>query len=716
MANSIRIPTKLDTQGVKTSIKEIEKSINDLKRTYSREVNSFQKEIDKITSALDKSKQKSQEYNDEIVRLTEEQKRAEEELNEASKRQMEARANGTPKEYNEAIRQTQIRQQALDRINQQLDETTQKAQQEADIQAQLNADLEQKNIQLEEYKAGAQEELTTKEQELQEENEKLQLQLQQLEEQKQQLALEKQHEAEIKKHNSSLLKNLRNVKKISLGILGAQTAYSAIRKIIGEVTSDNKQLANTIQGFWGSLGALFAPIINFVIQGLANILNYAMKVIQVLTGVNMLAKAQKSIAKKNGAGKTGNLASFDKSEVLNKNDGNNSNESYLKDVKLNEDLLKITQAIKGVWDKIVKVTKDWVKTLDFTKLIESAGSLISSIAPAIEVIGDYLVYIYEKAVLPIAKFFIESTLPFIINSIANALKILTGILEILLPPLKYLWENIALPFAQRVGEVINGVFEKINEKQALLAKWIDENGEYITTRILEICEMIVNFYNTYIKPIVDLIINIIEVVLNGAIEIAWGIIEQFLNNIGDIIDDVEGLLSGLIDFIAGVFSGDWERAWSGIVNVFKNIWNGIIDIVQSVLNGVIAGVNKIIDAINTLSWEIPDWVPFVGGKTFGFNVGHVNGVDLSSWKFNIPKLAQGAVIQPNQPFMAMLGDQKQGRNIEAPEDLIRQIVAEESGSRNITINASGDIGQLIRFLKFELDKEDKRVGNKLVLG
>lgn len=717
MANSIRIPTKLDTDGVKASIKEIEKSINDLKRTYSREVNSFQKEIDKITGALDKSKQKTQEYNDEIKRLTEEQAQAEEELNQASQRQMEARANGTPKEYNEAIRQTQLRQQALDRINQQLDEATQKAQQEADIQTQLNAELEQKNIQLDEYKAGFEQELSEKEIELQEENEKLQLQLEQLQQQKEQLALEKEHEAQIKAHNKGLLKNVRSVKGLVLGIIGARTAYAGIRKIISEVTDDNKQLANTLQGFWGSLGALFAPVINYVIQGLATILNYAMKVIQVLTGVNMLAKAQKSIAKKNGAGSNnGNLASFDKSEVLNKNNGDNSNESYLKDVKLNEDLLKITQAIKGVWDKIVKVTKDWVKTLDFTKLTDSAKSLVSSIAPAIEAIGNYLVYIYEKAILPIAKFAIESAIPFILNSIANALKILTGLINTLLPPLQYLWENIVLPFAERVGEVINGVFEKINEKQALLVKWIDENGEYITTRILEICEMIVEFYNTYIKPIVDIIIDILEVVLNGAIEIALGIVEQFLSNIGDIIDDVEGVLSGLIEFITGVFSGDWEQAWSGIVNTFKNIWNGIIDIVQSVLNGVIAGVNKIIDAINTLSWEIPDWVPGIGGKTFGFNIGHVNGVDLSSWKFNIPKLAQGAVIQPNQPFMAMLGDQRQGRNIEAPEDLIRQIVAEESGSKNITINATGDIGQLIRFLKFELDKEDKRVGTKLVIG
>ena len=703
MANQIRIPTKLDTSGVKTSVKDIEKTISELKRTFNKDVNSFQREIDKISNSLDKSKNKTKAYADELKRLFNDKTQAESEYDEASKRQHEAFVNNgaDSKEYKEAVRQTQLRQQALDKINKQISDIKAKGRSELETQSQLSTQLEDKKALLEEYKVKSQDELSTKYEEL--------------ETAKMQLETEKQQEAQIKAHNKALKKSVGNIKNLTLGLIGARTLYAGIRKIIGEVTSENKALQNTIQGFWGSLGALFEPIINYVIQGLATILNYAMKVIQVITGVNMLAKAQRSIAKKNGADKGGNLASFDKSEVLNKNDGaGNSNESFLKDVQLNEDLLAIAKAIKGVWDKIVKVTKDWVKTLDFTKLSGAVKNLLSSIAPLIDSIGNVIVSIYERAILPIAKFVIESALPFFLNTIANYLKVIKSVIDILLPPLEYLWDNIIKPFAEQLGNVISGVLDNITQKQNELVAWFDENGEHIVERLMEIGEKIVEFYNTYIAPIVAIIMDVLGVGLQGAIEIAWGILQEFLDNIDTIIDDVEGILDGIIEFLTGVFTGDWEMAWNGVLNIFRNIWNGIIDIVQSVLNGVVAGVNAIIDAINKLSWDIPDWVPGLGGKHFGFNISHIHGFDLSGFKFEIPKLAQGGVLQPNKPFLAMLGDQKQGRNIEAPEDLIRQIVAEESG-KNITINASGDIGQLIRFLKFELDKENKRVGTKLVI-
>ena len=85
-------------------------------------------------------------------------------------------------------------------------------------------------------------------------------------------------------------------------------------------------------------------------------------------------------------------------------------------------------------------------------------------------------------------------------------------------------------------------------------------------------------------------------------------------------------------------------------------------------------------------------------------------------RVNVPLLAKGAVLPPNKPFMAMLGDQRNGTNLEAPEDLIRQIVREESGAQEINIVADGSLSQFIKLIRFELQKEDKRVGNSLVMG
>lgn len=82
-------------------------------------------------------------------------------------------------------------------------------------------------------------------------------------------------------------------------------------------------------------------------------------------------------------------------------------------------------------------------------------------------------------------------------------------------------------------------------------------------------------------------------------------------------------------------------------------------------------------SILSLIWlftGIPDWVPFIGGESFGFNLPNISAPQ-------IPYLASGAVIPPNAPFMAVLGDQKRGNNIEAPEELIRRIVREESGGQ-----------------------------------
>lgn len=104
----------------------------------------------------------------------------------------------------------------------------------------------------------------------------------------------------------------------------------------------------------------------------------------------------------------------------------------------------------------------------------------------------------------------------------------------------------------------------------------------------------------------------------------------------------------------------------------KNRINTIIYVLNRMIYGVTSGINSMIGALNGLSFDVPDWVPIIGGGSFGLNIGYVSAP-------YIPYLASGAVIPPNAPFMAMLGDQKNGRNLEMPEALLRKIVREESG-------------------------------------
>lgn len=147
----------------------------------------------------------------------------------------------------------------------------------------------------------------------------------------------------------------------------------------------------------------------------------------------------------------------------------------------------------------------------------------------------------------------------------------------------------------------------------------------------------------------------------------------------------EGLLAGLNNIpskVQAIFLAMKTKITSVMTKIkdgFKVPINAIIGFVEKMVNGVISGINKLICAMNKLSFDVPSWVPEIGGKTFGFNISTIPSAKL-------PRLATGAVIPANKQFMAVLGDQKHGNNLEAPEGLIRQIVREESGNGNGTIN------------------------------
>ena len=140
-------------------------------------------------------------------------------------------------------------------------------------------------------------------------------------------------------------------------------------------------------------------------------------------------------------------------------------------------------------------------------------------------------------------------------------------------------------------------------------------------------------------------------------------------------DGIKTVFQGLITFLTGVFTNDWDMAWEGVKNIFKGVWNANISLLEGAVNLIIRGLNWLISQMNKIHFDVPEWVPLVGGKSFGINIPPIS-------ETQIPRLAQGAVIPPNREFMAVLGDQRNGTNLEAPENLIRKIVREESGGGN----------------------------------
>ena len=143
------------------------------------------------------------------------------------------------------------------------------------------------------------------------------------------------------------------------------------------------------------------------------------------------------------------------------------------------------------------------------------------------------------------------------------------------------------------------------------------------------------------------------------------------------------------------------------------------------VNGVITGLNNMINALNSLSFTVPDWVPELGGKSFGFNIPNIGNVAL-------PRLAQGGYVKANTPQLAVVGDNRTQGEIISPENKMYEVMIQALESffekflavmpsnedRPIIVQLvlDGDFTALAQVLKPYIDEENTRRGVQLVVG
>jgi hypothetical protein len=167
-------------------------------------------------------------------------------------------------------------------------------------------------------------------------------------------------------------------------------------------------------------------------------------------------------------------------------------------------------------------------------------------------------------------------------------------------------------------------------------------------------------------------------------------------------------------YIAPIFTAKFwldlaKKCGNGLISGFENAINGIIGMFEKMINWVVKGLNKI-------SFDVPDWVPLIGGKTFGFNI-----PEVKFGRVSIPRLAQGAVIPPNKEFLAVLGDQRQGTNIEAPLQTIvdafnialSQNGGYSGGNTEVVLEIDGR--EFGRAVVEQGNRENRRIGTRLVI-
>jgi hypothetical protein len=220
-------------------------------------------------------------------------------------------------------------------------------------------------------------------------------------------------------------------------------------------------------------------------------------------------------------------------------------------------------------------------------------------------------------------------------------------------------------------------------------------------------------------PLGNFLVATLAPVLEVNLANALVVFEAALSVAGDTIVYIIEQATNWINLITALFTGDWQTAWDTAGEIVKTKANFMIECMETALNAIskIANnvINFIIDGLNKISVDIPDWVPEFGGESFGINIKKPKFEEVK-----IPRLAQGAVIPANREFLAVLGDQKHGTNIEAPlqtiVDAFNIALANGGGNNgNTTVVLEMNGREFGHAVLEQGQRESKRLGTRMVL-
>lgn len=356
--------------------------------------------------------------------------------------------------------------------------------------------------------------------------------------------------------------------------------------------------------------------------------------------------------------------------------------------------IDVLQAINGIldqvdWGAVGQKIMECIEAVDWTGILSQLGEIINNNWPL-------LLAILGAALLPQISTFILST---VLGSVLTAL---AGFIASVVAAIG-LWP---LLLVAAVSVILIAIIETLRKHGDDIRAGVDKFGETIADIIRSAGEKIKGIWDA-----LWLVVKLIGMQLWEDITQGWN---DFWTNIGTALD------SAAADIQQG-----WNDAWTAVSDFVSDIWEGITDTIETAINGIIGlvngmisaivgGVNGVISVLNGFGFDVPEWAQDkLGVERVGFNIDPITAPQ-------IPYLAQGAVIPANHEFLAVLGDQTNGTNIEAPLATIQQALAEVmeayTGQQDITIRFAGDLAQLARVLKPYIDKEENRRGAKLVTG
>lgn len=314
------------------------------------------------------------------------------------------------------------------------------------------------------------------------------------------------------------------------------------------------------------------------------------------------------------------------------------------------------------------------------EVLSPLGEFLQGVFTSIwqDMINPVLTYIGEKVLPKVTEAF-ENLWNNVLVPLGSFLAdVLEPVIQVVSDVLQLLWENVVVPLADAVGNVLSKAFEG-------LCDIFNDTVVPIVNTIIEVFQFL---WDNVLSPIADYLIETLQPVF-----------ENVFKAIGGVIEGLGTALGGLIDFIAGVFTGDWERAWNGVKDIFKGIFNGLASIAEGVINNIISGLNSFLSGFNSITSSV--------GSKVGLNITIPKIPNVS-----LPRFATGGFPEDGL-FMAnhgeLVGQFSNGKTAVANNEQITEGIAIAVRNANSEQNALlREQNQLLRAI---LEKEGSGVGD-----
>lgn len=462
-----------------------------------------------------------------------------------------------------------------------------------------------------------------------------------------------------------------------------------IEKTVMQVKDLNKELLALRLSFGQLKAAIrdaFAPIGAVVVPALTAVIRWATGIIktfgQIVAGVLGIDVAQQKLEKtvvRLGKALQRTVAGFDQLNRLKDTSG--GAKTYTTTQALPE-----TTPVSGKVQEVVNKIKAMLAPLQqfdltalkwqFERLKEAIGGFVTAAKPLLE-------QLWNDVLVPFLGWVVEELAPMVLQVLTYGIKLLTEAVALLGDGFGELWQAVS-PVVAFLGEVVLTVLEALRKLFSNLRLALVENGDDIRETFTKVANVITALWEVA-APVAEK--------LRKLFSTSFGDISKNLRTmIGDLVDAVKAL----VEKIAAPLLEKWSAVWSAIGESCEGVVSFVVGLINKMLSAIAGGINGAVKMVNQLSFKVPDWVPELGGQKFGFNLKTVTAP-------TIPYLAKGAVLPANQPFLAVVGDQKYGTNIEAPLSVIQEAVAltmEDMAAGNMaghqaTVNVLKDILQAV---------------------